>query len=536
LAVIALVLAVVGAQQTARAQSEQQPALNVELSMADGASYDHSTGGGSWGDGPGGEPGDVWDEQQWPPTYACDDVVSLMLLVTSDSVTGVDPSPRTVEVDLLLSAGSHGQPGAGYTEFVGVTVLHDDPGAVSDADSSASLVGEDLQGLHTTEGKLRGTVVLTGVELGERIIVRVDVRVTCAEDIRHAGILYGQLDQPGPGQSGFREVTEDGARDLGAGQNLIQLIQLDGEAGPPATTPPTTTPTTTPGGTTTTTTTSPPVGGESDPGLVIDKRAGGVVDVDGSGTVNAGDRLDYELVVTNVGDEVLTGVVVSDPKPGTSAPVCPGLVGGTLAVGATVTCTVSYTLTAADIASGTVSNTGSADSDQTPPVTDTVVVPLAVTPGTVTVIKVADRDSAVVGETITYTISVTNGTGGALTGVVVSDPLVGLSAPIANLPAGATESFSVEYVPTTSDLELGQVTNVATVTSDQRPPVTAQETVAVTAVIPFTAVSVLPSGPVSLPRTGSDTARTLWWSAALVVAGLSLLTAARGRRQLDELA
>lgn len=447
LAVVALALAVVGVQGAAQAQGAQAN-LNVQLMMADGSSYDHATGGGTWGDGPGGAPGDVWAEQQWPPDFACGDVVSFLMLITSDSSTGVDPAPRTVEVDLRFSAAATGHPGAGYRSILGVSVQRDDPGSTGDDDSTATLVGQELHGLYEEGGTLTGTVRVDDIEIGDRVVVRVDVRATCSEEVPHSGILYAQLDQLGLGQSGFREVAPDGPRDLGAGQNQVQMVQVNGDplgpAEPPPATPTTPTPPTPPtsdagpGGNTTTTSSGVGAG----PGVAIDKQPGSLVDEDLSGTATVGDRLVYQLLVANTGDRTLTGVVVADPKPGTTTPVCPGLVGGTLAVGASVICTVSYTLTGADVAAGSVENTASVDTNETGPSTDTAVTPLG---------------AGTTGTTILFAAS-----------------------------------------------------------------------------IPATGVSVLPAGPTSLPRTGAGTARSVWWAAAFIAAGLSLMTAAAGRRRLDE--
>ena len=67
----------------------------------------------------------------------------------------------------------------------------------------------------------------------------------------------------------------------------------------------------------------------------------------------AGNVINYTFVVTNTGDVPITNVVVSDPLTGL---VISGTQGTTLAVGATVTLTGTYTITAADVAAGRVTN------------------------------------------------------------------------------------------------------------------------------------------------------------------------------------
>ena len=80
---------------------------------------------------------------------------------------------------------------------------------------------------------------------------------------------------------------------------------------------------------------------------------------------DVGDRIDYTLTAVNAGNVTLTGVAISDPKLGTLS--CTPAQPTTLAPGATLVCTGSYTLTQADLDDGPVENIATADSDQTPP-------------------------------------------------------------------------------------------------------------------------------------------------------------------------
>ena len=88
--------------------------------------------------------------------------------------------------------------------------------------------------------------------------------------------------------------------------------------------------------------------------------------------VTVGTVLTFDIVVTNDGDASLTNIVVNDPLAPASCPAT------TLAAGASMTCTVTYTVTAADQASGRVLNTATADSTQTDLITSrTVTVTVA---------------------------------------------------------------------------------------------------------------------------------------------------------------
>ena len=79
--------------------------------------------------------------------------------------------------------------------------------------------------------------------------------------------------------------------------------------------------------------------------LTIDKQAGVPT---GS---SVGDTIGYTFLVRNTGNVTLTNVNVSDPQVGSVS--CPAT---TLAPGAQMTCTATYTLTQADIDAGTVDN------------------------------------------------------------------------------------------------------------------------------------------------------------------------------------
>jgi uncharacterized repeat protein (TIGR01451 family) len=77
------------------------------------------------------------------------------------------------------------------------------------------------------------------------------------------------------------------------------------------------------------------------------------VDVDGNDVIDAGDRIDWTVVVTNLGNATVTGIAISDPTAG--AVTCPARI---LAPGESMTCTApSHTITAADVARGKVANT-----------------------------------------------------------------------------------------------------------------------------------------------------------------------------------
>ncbi len=240
------------------------------------------------------------------------------------------------------------------------------------------------------------------------------------------------------------------------------------------------------------------------PTLTVDKPAPANADEDGSGGVTVGDTLTYTITATNTGTANLTTVVVSDgliTATGGSTP-CALVVPGD-------TCTLvgTYVVTAADVAAGQIDNTGTANSDQTGPVTDdeTVLVP---TP-TLTVDKPAptnaDEDGSgdvSVDDTLTYTVTATNNGVSSLTTVVVTDDLIaptGGTTPCAVLLPGGTCTLIGTYVVTAADVAAGQIDNTGTADSDQTTPVTDDETV----VVPAPALSIDKPAPANADEDGS---------------------------------
>ncbi|NBU58211.1 MAG: DUF11 domain-containing protein [Betaproteobacteria bacterium] len=230
------------------------------------------------------------------------------------------------------------------------------------------------------------------------------------------------------------------------------------------------------------------------PGLAIDKAVDGVYQADGvtldsDGIADqAGDIVKYSVVVTNTGNQDLTGVSVVDPLTGQNVS------GVTLLVGGSATYTSSYTVTQADLdnrggGDNDIDNTATADSDQTAPTSDSATAPLAYTPA-ITVDKVFDKvtggngngiaDAA--GDVLNYAVVVSNTGNITLTGITVVDPLTGQNLSGITLAVGETQTFTSSYTLTQADLDTkgggdGDVDNTATVDSNETDPSSDSETV-----------------------------------------------------------
>ena len=144
--------------------------------------------------------------------------------------------------------------------------------------------------------------------------------------------------------------------------------------------------------------------------------------------------------------------------------------------------------------------------------------------------KDVDMDEASVGDTVTYTIEVTNNGDVSLTDVVVVDDMIGVEWEIGTLGVGDSESEEFEYTIQEGDFEDGEFVNVAEVTADSRegsvsdeddatveeetidvPPVTPPET-------PPEIVPPLVVPPQALPQTGQAGAGIFYGLGSLLLA------------------
>lgn len=228
------------------------------------------------------------------------------------------------------------------------------------------------------------------------------------------------------------------------------------------------------------------------PRILIDKVTEVVTDL------VVGDVIDYEYIVTNVGDVRLTDVSVDDPKiPNVSRPT------DELAPGESMTCTGSYTVTSSEALQGEVVNHASVTGDPPgdgPPVEDddeeTVTDDDDPGPGPgpgpgpdpddpvpgIDIDKIAEVvDELVEGDVIDFAFIITNTGDVVLTDISVDDPLIpgGVTCPLTELDPGEMMSCAGSYTVTEADVENGQIVNHATVTGDppgDDPPVDDDDT------------------------------------------------------------
>ncbi|MFJ8039025.1 beta strand repeat-containing protein [Kitasatospora sp. NPDC096147] len=250
-----------------------------------------------------------------------------------------------------------------------------------------------------------------------------------------------------------------------------------------------------------------------------------VKSVDAAQLTAPGQTLAYAFLVTNTGNVTLTGVSADETAftgSGTAPTVTCPAGAASLAPGASVTCTASYTVTQADIDRGTIDNTAVATG--TPPVGPPVTSPpsSASVPGeptpALTIAKSASPATVTAaGQSVAYSFVVTNTGNVTLTDVAVTEtafsgtgtsPAVTCPVGAASLAPGASVTCTASYAVTQADLEAGRITNtaVATGTPPAGPPVTSPpSTATVTTVPPIVTASPSPSPSTPVPSASPST-------------------------------
>ena len=232
-----------------------------------------------------------------------------------------------------------------------------------------------------------------------------------------------------------------------------------------------------------------------------------------------GETITYTFTVTNTGNVTINGLVINDTQIGlTNAAVIPA----TLAPGATGTATATYVLTQTDINAGQISNTAIAtgttpqggtvqDTSGTSTTNDTpTVTPLSQNPAIALVKTAVFNDTnadtfAQVGETITYTFTVTNTGNVTVNGLVINDTQIGLTNAVvtpATLAPGATGTATATYVLTQTDINAGQISNTAIATGTTPQGGTVQDTSGTSTTNDTPTVTPLPQNPaIALVKT-----------------------------------
>jgi uncharacterized repeat protein (TIGR01451 family) len=175
--------------------------------------------------------------------------------------------------------------------------------------------------------------------------------------------------------------------------------------------------------------------------------------------------VDYQYLVTNVGNVTIDAVSVTDDR--IASVQCPQVA---LASQASVMCTGRYTITQADLDAGTVTNhataMGTPATGTLPPATASATVRATATPMLAMVKSIVSGDPYdTLGDVIDYRYVVRN-TGNVTIDAlsVADDRIADVQCPATTLAPQATVACSARYTVTQADLDAGAVTNIATAT------------------------------------------------------------------------
>jgi uncharacterized repeat protein (TIGR01451 family) len=248
---------------------------------------------------------------------------------------------------------------------------------------------------------------------------------------------------------------------------------------------------------------------EGTPSYTIDKKVVGVDEI-GDGIINnAGEVIEYQIIVNNTGNIDLTNVTVTDPLLGTlNGPTGDNAPVNILNIGESWIFTGNYTVKQSDInnngidangssdGDGDIDNTATVDCDQLDQKQDSEAVPITRSAAYTIEKIVTDVDgegaqSSVdeAGDVISYQINVTNTGNVDLTNVTVTDPLLGTlngptgdNTPVNILNIGESWIFTGTYTVKQADINNngidangsfdgdGDIDNTATVDCDQLDP------------------------------------------------------------------
>jgi len=179
-----------------------------------------------------------------------------------------------------------------------------------------------------------------------------------------------------------------------------------------------------------------------------------------------GETVTYTINVTNDGNVDLKGINLDDVFSKNDVVLeqqltVEGYEGAfDLAIGKTKSFTYQFVIPEEDLSDTTYKNVVFTTTSD---ISDESEVVIVVDPTyAITIKKTADKKEATVGDTVTYTIVVTNTGNKALTNVVVKDDMIGLDTVIDQLAANESKTFTGEYIVNNDDI--GELKNIATAT------------------------------------------------------------------------
>ena len=224
----------------------------------------------------------------------------------------------------------------------------------------------------------------------------------------------------------------------------------------------------------------------------------------------AGQTIDYTYTLSNDSHAPVFGPFsVTDDK--AAIVTCPATPTSLYPGDPPITCTATYTITAADVAAGSVTNTATAHANFASSTidsnTDSATVTLSPVPA-LGLVKTADPTSfTAAGQTITYTYKITNSGNVPVSGFTVTDSLIAAvdcSTATSPLAVGASTTCSATYKTTAADVSAGSVYNTATAAGTYAGnPLTSNESDATVTLSPVPALGLVKTAdPTSFTAAG----------------------------------
>jgi hypothetical protein len=189
-AAIALLFSLVMAIPT----KAQLNSVSIDFAGAQPATYNESTGGGSWNNG---TPNVDIARSLEGEDFACKDVVSFLTNISVPNSAEVQAlGAMTFQLKYAFDMDSTGLSGVALSEPLSATVNGpEDSASNNDGNSAISLVSVATTGTKFTSGaKLFATFNLTDVEAGETIVVRINVTLDCQPGSSPTGNLQAKFD------------------------------------------------------------------------------------------------------------------------------------------------------------------------------------------------------------------------------------------------------------------------------------------------------------------------------------------------------
>ncbi|WP_127529890.1 DUF7507 domain-containing protein [Paenibacillus kobensis] len=186
----------------------------------------------------------------------------------------------------------------------------------------------------------------------------------------------------------------------------------------------------------------------------------------------AGETVLYTITVTNLSNAPLTEVKVVDPFLSFEQTI------PMLASDESIAFRVPFTIPPGTPGNTHLVNTARASSDQTGEVSATAMVAVPPQPK-LEISKTSDRTTAAPGDQIVYTFKVSNTGNIPLTGVVLTDPLLGLVETIGLLAPGQSVTVQRSLVVPSNAAGGTVIANIATGVSIETPPISGKEQITV---------------------------------------------------------